>query len=153
MRGKWLVAVAAAVMACTGFAGTAAATGTATLSLASCALNGGVRTVPAGTDVVMRTGWLAKNAGLVRAAIGDSTIGVTANGTPVEGSWGPIVDGNGGKVAFWSVDLGAVTAPVVVAATWTLAHPIPDLLTFDADGRPFLFAGTLYSGSCTIVPV
>ena len=152
MSKRWL-ALGAAVLTAASFAGSASAVGTTTVSIESCALNGGVRTVQAGTDVVMRSGWAAKTRGLVRAAINDSTVTLTADGTPVAGSWGSIAPyAPGGYAAVWQVDLGAITAPVTVASTWTFAHPIPDLLTFNPDGTPFLFAGTQWDGSCTIVP-
>lgn len=150
MRKRWLalgVAVLAAALA------SGAAAGTTTLSIESCALNGGVRTVQAGTDVVMRSGWAAKNRGLTQAAINDGSLTLTADGAPVAGSWGPIAPyAPGGYAAFWQADLGVITAPVTVGSTWTFAHPLPDLLVFNADGTPFLFAGTQWDGSCTVVP-
>lgn len=149
---KLLMLGALALLAAAVTAGTASAA--TPVSLASCALYGGTRTVPAGSDLLLRTGWLAAKQGLTTAFVNDVTTGLEIDGVPVDASYGPVfqrADGN------WEADyvyaLGPVTGPTVVTFTETLAHPIPDLLTFvDGGHRPYLFDGTILDGSCTLVP-
>lgn len=153
---KHLAALAAVAVAAAALAATASAA-TTVVSLARCALNGGTINVPAGNTVDLRYGWLTKNHGLTEDFLRGQTTTLAIDGVPVadaDSYYGPItkVDGLGYRTLFDYV-LGPITAPTTVSFTNTLAHPMPDLLTFDEDGTPHLFDGTVVDGSCTLVPV
>ncbi|MGZ4388976.1 MAG: hypothetical protein ACXVZL_06315 [Gaiellaceae bacterium] len=81
---KLLMLGAVALLAAAATAGTASAA--TPVSLASCALNGGTRTVAAGSDVILKTGWVAAKQGLTAAFLDDVTTGLEIDGVPVDAS-------------------------------------------------------------------
>jgi hypothetical protein len=139
---------------------TAAAADQSLVSAYSCFLQGGHVYRPAGTSIVARLGWAAKNTGLVQEYLKSQTTTFSVNGgdpVDVSNSYGDIAEYAGGGFVSWvNYDTGAVLVPgenMTFRTVLSVAHPSLDGLVF-ADGekgRPLFYgAGTLLDVSCTV---
>src|SRR5215204_896419 len=132
------------------------------VSVASCVEEGGERTVPAGSRIVLRFGWAAKNKGLVQAFLNAQTSTISLNGAApidVSDSYSAIeklpagVIPEGGSVSRVRHDTGvALSAGESLQADVTIVVSNPVIDFFDEDThKPVLFQpGDPASLSCRI---
>ena len=140
----------------------AAADGTSVVSAFGCIASGGHVTRPAGTDIVVRFGWIAKTPGLVQDYLQAQASTLAVNDGPtvdVSGTYGaPIAVGaDWGAFAFY--DTGVVLAPgqsMTFATSVTVSHRLTDgiVTASDANDKPaFGGPGALFAGTCTVTGV
>ena len=135
---------------------TAAADSTSIVHMYGCVVAGGHVTAPAGTELVVRQGWGAKNVGLVHDFLNAQTSTLSINGAApidVSDAYGPVTDG---FAAFANVPTGVVLA-TGESATFefvvSLSHRILDGASFANGefGEPaFGGPGLLWDFTCTV---
>lgn len=102
-------------------------------------LNNGSMTVPAGTAVVVRAGWGAKNRGLIQDWLSDVTTAAAIDGTAVpnpDSLWtAPAASGgNWFTWQYYSFGTLAEGQSVTLDLDWTLNHALWDGVTYNPDG-------------------
>jgi hypothetical protein len=113
---KFLLLIAASVAVAATLGLTAARAATVEVSVVGCYFNqGGNTTVPAGSTVVFRVGWLDRTSGYVKRFLRSQTTTATLDGTPVADAnslWGPIekVD-HQTYITFWRLSAGTLANP------------------------------------------
>lgn len=138
---KRLLAVLAAAV-CFAAIGVSASSGSAptVISFFPCVgPNGGSETVPAGTTVVLRAGWVAKSRGLIEDWFNDVTTTAALNGKPVANAdslWtSPIsLDPYWETNQYYSLGTLGAGQSETLTLHWTLSHPYWDGITFNPDG-------------------
>jgi hypothetical protein len=145
MRIRLTAVVVAALVAAVA-AGTGSAATPVTVSLTVCYFaHGGSTTVPAGSDLTVRIGWLEQNRGRVQSFIGKQTTTATLNGSSVANAsslWGAPEAIGTGYVSFWRLSAGTLANPgdtAVVSLQISLSDVIPE--GKDPDTGKQLFAG------------
>jgi hypothetical protein len=127
-----------------------------------CFLQGGHVYAPAGTEIVVRFGWAAKNRGLVQDFLNDQTTTVSMNGgepVDVSGSYGDVITHPAGAASYVHHGTGVSLAPgesLTFHLKTAISHPLLDGVVFaDGDsGRPLLGeTGTLFETDCTVTGV
>ena len=156
------MAVAAAVAAAGVLAGTAVSATDTTVSIVGCTeAHGGNVTVPAGSTISFRLGWVARSTGLDEAFLRDITTTATVDGTPVadaDSYWSQPVatttqSGSKAYEVDWLYPTG-ITLESGQSLTLTfqgeLARPITD--GFQSQGGGRAPAGDLLGGhdTCTV---
>jgi hypothetical protein len=148
------------------FAATAAPASAATKSRVNalfCAEAGGQWTIPAGTEVQVRLGWLVRNRGLATDFIHAQRTSISVNGgsaVDISGLWStpePLNVDPYGTIWFTvvSYDTGIVLEQgETMHFQFVLAeqHLLLDLLTFEngVAGQPVLFQPAVYTYDCTV---
>ena len=141
---------------------TAAAADQSLVNAYVCYLQGGHVYRPAGTTIVARFGWAAKNNGLVQDFVESQTTTVVANGgTAVDVSnlfSRPADYPPGGFVSWMNYDTGILLAPgesTTFRLVSTVAHPILDGAVFEngESGKPLFGEGTILDVTCTVTGV
>ena len=160
-------AIAAAVAAAAALlvASPASAASDVTVSIAGCVFpGGGQATVPAGSTVSFRIGWLARTAGLEAAFLRDLDLTATVDGAAVAGPmsyWGApapaTVDGADAYRIDWLYPTGTTLgAGDSVTLVWqgVLWHPVTDGFP-QAAGGGLAGPGDLLAGhdTCTVTGV
>ncbi len=127
-----------------------------------CFLQGGHVVRPAGTEIVVRFGWAAKNRGLVEDFLNDQTTTVSLNGggpVDVSGLYGDVIVHPAGAAAFVHYGTGISLAPgesLTFHLMTTISHRLLDGVVFadGENGRPaFADNGTLFETDCTVTGV
>jgi hypothetical protein len=113
---RFLLLTAAAVAAAATLGLTAARAATVEVSVVNCYFNqGGNATVPAGSTVVFRVGWLDKTSGYVKRFLRSQTTTATLDSAAVADAnslWGPIQKfDNHTYVTFWRLSAGTLANP------------------------------------------
>jgi hypothetical protein len=119
--------------------------------------SGGETTVPAGSRIVLRFGWVVKTKGLVQAYLQAQTTTISINGAApidVSDSYSPIEEHpDGGFVSRVRYDTGVTLSAgesLQADGTVVVSNPVVDL-TDETTGRPALFKpGEDNSFSCRI---
>jgi hypothetical protein len=139
----------------------AAATDQSVVGAYGCFLNGGHVYRPAGTDIVVRQGWAAKNRGLVEDWLNEQTTTFEINGgAPIDASNShTAIQGYapGGVASYVYYDTGIVLAPgesMTFHTVLSISHRTLDGVLFadgGDNGKP-LFAepGTQLDVTCTV---
>jgi hypothetical protein len=149
----------------------AALVATATATAADVIVNpyfgcgGGTRTVPAGSTIVIRQGWVAANRGLAQDFEGAVTTVLTIDGAnradADDPGYGSLIGNPDGWTWRWSyptgITLGAGDS-MSFTFDWIVSHPIHDgiVLGGDHDMRPALGGpGSVFGGplACTVTGV
>ena len=161
---RTLVAVVAAGVAATVFAGTSSAAPPPGINIAGCTLgSGGQRYVPAGTSVIFRDSWIARTVGLDNLFLSSLDLNVSVNGAPVADPmsyWGDpysvqtVFTPPTGQDIDWIYPTGiTLQAGDSVTITWSgvLTHPITDGFQPNFGGGE-VAAGDLLGGkdTCTV---
>ena len=139
----------------------AAATNQSVVGAYGCFLNGGHVYRPAGTDIVVRQGWAAKNGGLVQDWLNAQTTTFAVNGgAPVDASDSHTsIQGYppGGFVSYVFYDTGIVLAPgesMTFHTVQSISRRLLDGIVFadgGDNGKPlFAEAGTQLDVTCTV---
>jgi hypothetical protein len=125
-------------------------------------VHGGSATVPAGDPVELRATWVAKTRGLVQDFLNAATASASINGIPLADPTSYFGAPNsdlvpGGWATRWSYFTGplAVGQSMTVVYDAVVSHPVPDGISTNPDGTPYLYTGSVYGGpvSCTITGV
>jgi hypothetical protein len=141
---------------------TAAAADQSLVNAYGCYLQGGHVYRPAGTTIVARFGWAAKNNGLVRDFLESQTTTVTVNGgaaVDISNSFDlPAEYPPGGFVSWTNYDTGIVLAPgesMTFRLVSTVSHRLLDGIVFENGqfGRPLFGEGTILDATCTVTGV
>jgi hypothetical protein len=141
---------------------TAAAADQSLVNAYGCHLQGGHVYRPAGTTIVARFGWAAKNDGLVQDFVEAQTTTVATNG-------GAAVDVSnlfsrpanyppGGFVSWMNYDTGIALAPgesMTFRLASAVSHRVLDGIVFENGefGRPLFGEGTILDATCTVTGV
>jgi hypothetical protein len=156
-----LVLVATALVALVA-SSAASATDTSIVGPGCILANGGHVTRPAGTDIVVRVGWVAKTPGLVQDFLGAQTTTVAVNDGPavdLSGGYGAPEPSGADWASFTYDDTGVVLAPgesLTFDLTLDVSHRVTDGLLFanGSFGAPlFGGPGALVDGTCTVTGV
>jgi hypothetical protein len=128
----FVAAVAAAVVAATFSVGAASAE-PATVSLVACVLvHGGTATVPAGSTVTFRFGWLTREEALAEQFLQVVDVTASVDGVPVADAnsyWTDPASTGSGWLTNWLYPTGiTLGAGDSLTLTWdaTLSHPVAD---------------------------
>jgi hypothetical protein len=156
-----LVAIGVAVAALVA-SSAASAADQSVASAYGCFLQGGHVYTPAGTEIVVRFGWAAKNRGLVEDFLKDQTTTISVNdGAPADVSdlYGDVIVHPVGAAAFLHYGTGISLASgesLTFRLRTTISHRLLDGVVFadGEQGRPaFADAGTLFETDCTVTGV
>ena len=139
----------------------AAATNQSVVGAYGCFLNGGHVYRPAGTDIVVRQGWAAKNGGLVQDWLNAQTTTFAVNGgAPVDASDSHTSTQGyppGGFVSYVFYDTGIVLVPgesTTFHTVQSISRRLLDGIVFadgGDNGKPlFAEAGTQLDVTCTV---
>jgi hypothetical protein len=132
------------------------------VGLVSCDEEGGERTVPAGSRIVLRFGWAAKNKGLVQAFLNAQTTTISLNGAaPIDVSDSysaieKITAGGfleGGSVSRVNYDTGVTLSAgesLQVDRTLAVSHTVIDLFDETTHKPVFFQPGDPDTLSCRI---
>jgi hypothetical protein len=125
------------------------------LDLTTCAGNGGLATVPAGTPVSVEIAWLDSSSALVRHFLRLQTTNAIHDGVPVAGAsemWGTPTDLGGAWSTTWSYRVGVLDLPGD-AATVSLDIALDKKVR--SGDKNFYGPGSVTEGTitCTIVAV
>jgi len=132
------------------------------VSVASCVEEGGERTVPAGSRIVLRFGWAQKNRGQVQAFLNAQTSTISLNGAApidVSDSYSPIEelpDGgflDGGFVSRVRHDTGVTLSAgesLQVDVTVAVSHTVIDFFDETTHKPVFFQPGDPFTLSCRI---
>ena len=109
-------------------------------------LEGGECTVPAGSRVVLRFGWVAKNQGLIKNFLQGQTTTISLNGAApidISDSYGPIEPVTDGFVTRVSYDTGVTLAAgesLQVDATQEVSHLLIDGFRDETTNKPLKYS-------------